>query len=339
MNSARILILHNDPVLPPDHPDAESEREVLEVVEVVEKRLAEAGFDVSRLAVSHDPAALLQGLNREEPDVVFNLFEGTGDDGSNEASVAGLLEWMNISFTGCPSRAMMLARDKPLAKRLLRGAGLPTPKFEVIESLPTRDCGLGWPVIVKPAMQDASVGLDQGSVVSDQAMLEKRIAWLLERYGAPVLVERFITGREFNVGVIEIPTLRSLPVAEIEFSANEFGEWTIVTYNAKWKPGSAEDLATPRKCPANIAPELSEQLQEMALAAFRLLGCRDYARVDFRVSSAGKPFILEVNPNPDFDPTCGFAGGLAAAGLSHSQFTVDLVKAALARRRVVTVAY
>src|SRR5262249_11402267 len=160
---------------------------------------------------------LLRGLSREEPDAVFNLFEGTGDDGSNEASVAGLLEWMHIGFTGSSSRAMMLARDKPLANRLLRGARLPTPEFEVLDGVPQQKAGWDWPVIVKPAMQDASVGLDQGSVVSDQASLEKRVGWLLDRYGPPVLVERFIPGREFNVGIIEIPSLRGLPVAEIEF--------------------------------------------------------------------------------------------------------------------------
>src|SRR5262245_16761309 len=168
MNSARILILHNDPILPPDHPDAESEREVLEVADVVEKYLDDAGFDICRLAVSHDPTVLLRGLRQKKPAVVFNLFEGTGDDGSNEASVAGLLEWMGIPFTGCPSQAMMLARNKPLSKQLLRGAGLPTPEFEVVDDLPFPEPDLNWPVIVKPAMQDASVGLDQGSVVSDR---------------------------------------------------------------------------------------------------------------------------------------------------------------------------
>src|SRR5438876_1048756 len=188
-------------------------------------------------------------------------------------------------------------------------------------------------------MQDASVGLDQGSVVIDQSSLEKRVSLLLEQYGAPVLIERFIPGREFNVGVVEIPALRSLPVAEIDFSEKDFGPWHIVTYDGKWRPGSPDDIATPPKCPANIVPELSRQIQEMALAAFRLLGCRDYARVDFRVSPAGQPFILEVNPNPDFHPTCGFARGLAAAGLHHSQFAIDLVHAALARRRATLTAF
>jgi D-alanine-D-alanine ligase len=336
MNFARILLLHNDPVLPTDHPDAESEREVLEVVDVVEKYLAQAGFCISRLAVSHDPAVLLRGLRQKKPEVVFNLFEGTGDDGSNEAAVAGLLEWMGIPFTGCPSQAMMLARNKPLTKRLLKGARLPTPEFEVVEDLPFPRCRLNWPVIVKPAMQDASVGLDQGSVVSDQPSLEKRITWLLEQYGPPVLVERFIPGREFNVGIVEFPALRSLPVAEIEFADKDFGPWPIVTYDAKWKPDSPDDAATPSRCPADIPADLSTRLQEIALGAFRLLGCRDYARVDFRVSPEGRPFILEVNPNPDFHPTCGFARGLSAAGLSHSQFAIDLVQAALARMQTRT---
>jgi D-alanine-D-alanine ligase len=275
----------------------------------------------------------LRGVRRSKPDAVFNLFEGTGDDGSNEAAVAGILEWMGIPFTGCPSQAMMVARNKPLAKRLLRGARLPTPEFEVVEDLRSYRCRLDWPVIIKPAMQDASVGVDQGSVVSDNSSLLERVTLLLEQYGPPALIERFIPGREFNVGIVEIPALRSLPVAEIEFVDNHFGLWHIVTYDAKWKSDSRDDIATPPRCPAQIGAALSNRLQELALRAFRLLGCRDYARVDFRVSPDGRPYILEVNPNPDFHPTCGFARGLAAAGLSHPQFAIDLVHAALARRR------
>jgi D-alanine-D-alanine ligase len=332
MSHPRVLILHNDPVLPEDHPDFESEREVLDVVEVVEEYLSDAGLATSRLAISHDPSALLDGLREQKPHVVFNLFEGTGDDGSTEAAVACLLEWTGTPFTGCPSQAMMLARNKPLAKRLLKETGLSTPEFDVIQTEPIPQCALDWPVIVKLAMQDASVGLDQGSVVSDQRGFQDRVSLLLEQYRQPVLVERFVPGREFNVGIIEIPSLRSLPVAEIEFVNKDGGFWPIVTYDAKWKVGSIDDIATPPCCPAKIPAELSAKLQEMALSAFRLLSCRDYARVDFRVSPNGLPFILEVNPNPDFHPHCGFARGLWAAGLSHAQFAVDLVHAALARR-------
>ncbi len=328
---ARVLILYNEPVLPADHPDAESEREILETVEAVHGHLAATGYGVSRLGVGRDPAALLSRLREHRPDVVFNLFEGLADVGHTEAHVAGLLDWLGVPFTGCPHQALSLARDKHLAKYLLQGAGLPTPGFFVVEELPVPDCPLGWPVIVKPANQDASVGLDQGSVVSDQLRLAERVAQLLEAYGPPVLVEEYIAGRELNVGLIEASDLRVLPISEIMFQEAGPGYWPIVTYDAKWKPGSRDYQATPPRYPAEVTPRLREKLAALAARAFRVLGCRDYARVDFRVRPTGQPFILEVNPNPDFSPNAGLAGGLAAAGLTHAQFTLQLVERAMAR--------
>jgi D-alanine-D-alanine ligase len=197
--------------------------------------------------------------------------------------------------------------------------------------MPVPENALGWPVIVKPADQDASVGLDQGSVVTDHEKLSERVAYLLETYGGSVLVEQFIRGREFNVGVVEAPELRVLPVSEILFTDPSPDFWPIVTYDGKWKPGSRDYESTPPKYPADVAPRLRLKLERLATAAFRLLACRDYARVDFRVSATGKPYILEVNPNPDFSPTAGLAGGLMSAGLTHAGFTVDLVRRALAR--------
>ena len=122
-----------------------------------------------------------------------------------------------------------------------------------------------------------------------------------------------------------------LPVSEILFTDPAPDFWPIVTYDAKWKPGSRDYESTPPKYPADVAPRLRGKVEKLAADAFRLLGCRDYARVDFRVSATGKPYILEVNPNPDFSPTAGLAGGLISAGLTHEAFTVDLVRRALAR--------
>jgi D-alanine-D-alanine ligase len=327
----RVVILFNEPVLPEDHPDAESEYEILFTVDEVEKILAGGGYDVRRLGVQRDPAVLVDGLQELKPDCVFNLFEGLADLYETEAYVAGMLEWLGIPFTGSPCQTLTLARRKHMTKYLLQGAGLPTADFFVVEELPVPSCRLGWPVIVKPAEQDASVGLDQGSVVTNQKSLEDRVAYLLETYGAPVLVEQFIPGREFNLGVIENSELLVLPVAEIEFIDQGPDYWPIVTYDAKWKPGSRDYEATPAKYPATVSPRLKEKLQALARDAFRLLGCRDYARVDFRVKPTGKPYILEVNPNPDLSPTAGLSGGLISAGLTHAQFTIDLVKRALAR--------
>jgi D-alanine-D-alanine ligase len=331
MRPTRVLVLYNEPVLPAHHPDAESEHEILYTVEVVAKTLLQAGFEVSRLGASADPGVLLAGLNNVRPDVVFNLFEGTADQSENEAHVAGLLEWLGVPFTGSPFQALCLARSKHLTKHLLQGACLPTPEFFVVEDLPVLPCPLEWPVIVKPAGQDASVGLDQGSVVTDQERLEARVAYLLQSYGPPVLVEQFVRGREFNVALIEAPALIVLPISEILFVDKDPDYWPIVTYDAKWKPGSRDYEATPPRYPADVSPKLAERLEVAARQAFKLLGCRDYARVDFRVRSSGRPYILEVNPNPDFSPTAGLTGALIAAGLTHAQFTVDLVRAALAR--------
>jgi D-alanine-D-alanine ligase len=329
--AARVLILYNEPVLPPDHHDAESEHEVLYTTDEVARELLEAGYEVTRLGVSREPGALLAGIRERRPDVIFNLFEGLADFNETEAHAAGLLEWLGIPYTGCPYQTICLARNKHLTKHLLKGAGLPTADFLVVGELPVPPCPLDWPVIVKPATQDASVGLDQGSVVTDQQRLQERVAYLLEHYGPPVLVEEFIKGREFNVGLIEAPDLRVLPISEILFVDKDPNYWPIVTYDAKWKPGSRDYEATPPRYPATVAPKLAAKVAELARQAFRLLGCRDYARVDFRVKPSGRPFILEVNPNPDFSPTAGLSGGLESAGLTHAQFTVQLVEMALAR--------
>jgi D-alanine-D-alanine ligase len=202
-----------------------------------------------------------------------------------------------------------------------------------VGGLPVGECPLAWPVIVKPSDQDASVGIDQGSVVSSPKQLEQRVKYLLDEYKAPVLVEEFIPGREFNVGLVENPELRVLPLEEIAFVRDEPGSWPIVTYDAKWKPGSADDRATPSKTSATVSPRLKSRLERLAKQAFRVLGCRDYARVDFRVKAPAKPYILEVNPNPSFNPNSGLACSLVAAGLPWEDFAVQTVQRALARGR------
>jgi D-alanine-D-alanine ligase len=326
----RVLILHNQPVLPEDHPDAESEHEILHTTEVVQRTLLQVGYEVCTLGVSRDPSVLIDGLSEQRPDVVFNLFEGLADLGETEAYVAGILEWLDVPYTGCPYQTLCLARSKHITKHLLAGADLPTAPFFVAEDVPVEDCPLDWPVFVKPATQDASVGVDQGSVVTDMDRLNERVAYLLETYGGPVLIEEFIRGREFSVGLVEAPELITLPVSEILFVEKDPDYWPIVTYNAKWKPGTRDYEATPPAYPARVSPRLRNRLQSLGKQAFRLLGCRDYARVDFRVRGS-KPFILEVNPNPDFSPSAGLSGGLQSAGISHEQFTTELVQRALSR--------
>ncbi|MBI3411827.1 MAG: D-alanine--D-alanine ligase [Planctomycetes bacterium] len=327
-----VLMLHNYPTLPLDHPDAASEHSVVEIAQTLGRILEEdAGFRTTSLGLKQDPTYLWAELKRRKPAVVFNLFEGNPDNPETEAYVAGLLQWKGIPFTGSPLRTLALARAKHLTKQLLRGAGLPTAEFFVVSELPVMNCPLEWPVIVKPAQQDASVGLAQDSVCTNQEQLESRVQFVLDNYGVPVLVEEFIAGREFNVALVELPELRALPPSEVIFPTDRPGYWPILTYECKWKPGTADYDATPPKYPADITPRLADRLCAIATEAYRLIGCRDYARVDFRVRPNGKPSILEVNPNPEISDDAGFAGSLSSAGLSYREFIVRLVEHALTK--------
>ena len=316
-----------------DHPDVIAEQDVVYTAEFVVEALARAGFQVSRLGVGRELEALLDGIRAACPDVVFNLFEGLSDQGYTEAYVAGVLEWLGLPFTGSPSQTLSLARNKPLTKFLLQGAGLPTAPFVVVERLPVPACDLGWPVIVKPSQQDASEGIDQGSVVAGREALERRVAQLLDAYGPPVLVERYISGRELAVALVAAPELRELPVSEVLFTDPDPGYWPIVTYDAKWRSGTRDFDATPVRAPADVPRAWAERLGALGRKAFALLGCRDYARVDFRVTADGDPYILEVNPNPDFSQTAGLARTLEVAGIHHAAFAARLVETALARGR------
>jgi D-alanine-D-alanine ligase len=333
---AQVLVLFNAPTLPADHPDAVAERDVLNSVEIIHGYLAEAGYEARRLGISANPGPLVEWLATEPPDAVFNLFEGTAVMNQTEATVAGILEWHGVPFTGCPMSAMVVCRQKALVKNLLRGAELPTADFVLIDDEPALASVAwkgSWPVFVKPANEDASVGIELGSVVATPLELRERLRWLARRYRPPFLVEAYLPGREFNVGVIDDPTPIVLPVSEIVFAPpTDDPSWKpVVTYASKWQPGSAEDLAALPRCPAAAPPALAEELRTLALAAYRLTGCRDYARVDLRLDAAGKPNILEVNPNPDFSPDAGLARALAASGRGHREFALRLVERLLKR--------
>lgn len=344
----RVLVLYNEPTLPADHPDAESEHDILYTADTVGRILQQAGLPVTRLGVTTDPTALIAGLKVAAPDVVFNLYEGTASWGNAEAYVSGILELLKIPYTGSPTQPLLLCRSKPLTKQLLAGAGLPTAKFMVVEQSPAPPCEFGWPVIVKPGLEDASIGIDQKSVVTSQAELDERVAYILKTYGGPVLVEQFIRGREFNCALIEtrqpersgLPDVRGrkghlepLPFSEILFvpPPETPDLWPIVSFDAKWRPGTRDFVATPAKNPAEVTPELHEKVASAAMAAFEIVGCRDYARVDFRVDEAGNVFILEVNPNPCISPLAGLAAGLETAKIPYPAFILGLVRCALQR--------
>jgi D-alanine-D-alanine ligase len=331
--SMRVLIAYNEPVLPPAHPEAESEREVLAAVEAIADHLTLAGCAVGQMAVGADFGAVRESLRKRQPDVVFNLFEGLGDDPQSECVFAQVLSDECASYTGCSSHTLWRAGRKDLAKKLFRQAGLSTPDFFVVESLPPADFTIEWPAIVKPAFRDASIGIDQRSVVTDRAQLERQLSRVAREHGFPVLVEQFIRGREISVAIIGWPELRVLAPVETRFAGNH-GDWPICTYNSKWDPDSRDYASTPLAYPADLTRSMVECLEDVARRAFRALGCHDFVTLDFRICPEGTPYLLEVNPNPGLKPTTCLTDLLHLAGTSYSDFLMNSVQAARARAQI-----
>jgi D-alanine-D-alanine ligase len=335
MTAPSVLVLFNQPILPVEHPDAGSEHDILETAEDTFDILKAAGFRTSQLGINYDPQPLLDLLKSKRPDAVFNLFEGIPTQTGTEVSAAALLEWLNIPFTGCPSSALALGRDKIRTKYLLSAAGIPTPDFVVIDSLPVPRWRRAWPAIVKPAYQDASVGIDQGSVVTSQKQLDDRVKFVLANYGPPVLVERFIAGREFHVNIVErrenplAPPL-VLPLAEIAFTSDRPGHWPIYTFIAKWDEASEEYASSPLRAPIELPADDFARIERIAQRAFRVLQCRDYARIDVRMDSENRFYVLEMNPNPYLN-SLALVNGLNATGRSHEWLLVEMALAAIGR--------
>ncbi len=332
-NPPRVLIVFNEPVLPVGHPHAASEADIIETVAEVQKVLPPNEFIVESFGYSRGPRRLLDKIEEWKPDVVFNLFEGEADRTATEIFHTGILEWMNVPFTGSSSSAMAFGRDKVRTKYLLQGAAIDTAPFQVAESLVVGHWPHAWPAIVKPATQDASVGIEQASVVTSQEQMEARVALVLEEFGGPVIIEQFVPGRELHVNLFDDPKTgrpRVVPPSEVRFEAGP-DYWPIYSYQGKWNEDSVEFKKSPLDTELVLPSPLAERVTDVCVAAYQLLGMRDYGRVDVRITPEGRPFVLEVNPNPYLNSII-LVEGLRRLDISFTAFIQNMVRSALARR-------
>ncbi|MBI3981514.1 MAG: hypothetical protein HY337_01280 [Gemmatimonadetes bacterium] len=279
------------------------------------------GHRVARVPVHHG----LNWLPRvRRAHLVFNLCEGIGAVSRYETFVAGTLELTGVPFTGAGAWTITICHDKPVVNALLQSAGVPVPRWCVptSERLPA-DFPL--PAIVKPAAEDASVGIDQSSVVTTRRALRARVAQLSMQYDR-VMVQHYIAGREIAVGIVGDHVL---PMSEIDFSRMPPGHWPILSFAAKWTAGCAEDEGSQPVCPAKLHPALARRIQVAAVDAWRAVRGYSYGRVDLRVDAKGQPWVLEVNPNPDISDDAGLSRMAQATGLSYDDLVLRIVELAL----------
>lgn len=305
------------------------------MADAIERSLRARGHRVER-AVAADPAWTLEQLRWTEPDVVFHLAESVDGDARDEARVAALCEWARLAHTGSPPIALAIALEKPLARALLRSKGVPIPRGFVMEKAdgPLPDLGVGKRWIVKPSREDASHGVSAESVVIGEDALRARVAWLVESYAQPALVEEFVDGRELNVSILGTGAdARALPLAEIDFSTFPKDRPRIVTYAAKWLEDSAEYKGSPSVPATRLSPAIERAAREAALAAYHEIGLAGYGRVDLRVCAQRGPVVIDVNPNPDLSPDAGLSKTAARAEITHEELVERIVEDAHARRR------
>jgi D-alanine-D-alanine ligase len=310
-----------------------SEESVAEMAQQAQEAVRSLGLATTLVPLQRSLLNFLNRVKELNPDALVNLCEGYCGRPQWESNVAGIFELLGLTFTGNAAKTLALCQDKFKAKAVLKAAGLPTAPAQLMLT-GEEPLELRFPLIVKPNAEDASLGVYPESVVRDEESLRCQVRRCLDSYKQPVLVEAFIDGREFNVSVLENGEARALPVSEIDFSAMPKDMPRILGYAAKWFEDHPLYKKTPPVCPAPIDDELRTRLQGLAEAAFRTMGCRDYARVDFRLDAKGRAFILEVNPNPDISTNAGYARALSAAGIEYAAFWNVMVDNALKRRPV-----
>ena len=297
----------------------------------VAEALRSAGHDAWTHAFGKDPGELISRLRSSGAEAVFNLSECPNLSPEKELHACALLELLRLPYTGNGPLALGICNSKALAKQLMIANGIPTPRFRLYTADPAGEPGLPYPLVVKPANEDGSAGITEDSVVADLAGLRRQVKWLREGFRQDSLVEEFVDGREFNVGVLGNGTAadpyRSLPPAELVYRNPR---WRLCTYESKWDTTHPSYAEIAPVCPAEAPPETAARLSEITLECARIFGLAGYARVDFRMNAEGELFVLEVNPNPDISPDAGMARAARAAGIPYPDLILEILRLGLA---------
>lgn len=332
-----VAVVHN---AAPELADADDEppsyaadAEIVEVAQIITSTLQDLGIPAQRYCADPSPQALIQTLKTSSKHTcIFNLVEGIDGEAWREAQFARELERAQLTFTGSPSSALAIAFRKDHTRKVLAAAKVPQAEGFVVSPDQELRYPARYPVFLKPANADGSIGIDMGSVIWDDAAYRERAQWIFTQFGCPCLVERYLPGAELNVAYVPSPDGEAIfSATAIDFSGYPSELAPIVSYDCKWTPGSPEYVA--QSVPATTLVDDATIAQAISAAkdAIAALGVRGYGRVDLRLDERGQAHVIDVNPNPDLHPEAGLAIAASHKGLSYPELILGIFTEAYQR--------
>jgi D-alanine-D-alanine ligase len=326
------LVYNADAGIIPDTPeDRGSTADLRAMIRDMARVLRSLGHRVTVVPLAHDLFTFQRKLRRLNPDVVFNQYDDVVHGALYEMRFAAMVRMMGFPLTGSPALALGLTRYKHMSATLLHGTGIPIPPCtELLEKVGDVDRHeWRFPLIVQPSQEHAGIGLDRDSVVRSKKALRQQVRRTVQTCSQPALVQLFLPGREFNVGIVGGKRARVMPLAEVNYGELPTDIPPIMSYAAKWIETSVEYKKTSVICPAVVEPELARQVSDIAMRAWRAVSAWGYGRVDIRLDETGQPRVLEVNCNASLEEGVALARSANRAGVSYAELLQMIIDAAL----------
>ena len=332
MKRLRILVLMHEDLVPPDPLNGQEVAGAEWKTEYdVVSTLRKLGHDVKPLGVKSDLGVLRSAVEDWKPHIAFNLLEEFDGVAVYDQNVVSYLELLHVPYTGCNPRGLMLARDKALSKKLFSFHRIPFPDFMVVPQGRTakRPKGLSFPLIVKSVTEEASHGISQASIVQDDVKLKERVEFIHVNIGTGALIERYIEGREFYVGVMGNGHVHVLPVWELIMDKLPDDARRIATERVKWSRAYQDKYGIRSEEAGNLPEGKAGEIQHLAKRVYRALGLSGYARIDVRMDAAGSVYVLEANPNPQISHDEDFSDSAEKDGYPYKDLLQELLNIGL----------
>lgn len=320
MTKRRVLVLVREGLIPPEDVKGMSEEEIdpfrmeLNVLNALEA----LGHETKVIGVYDDLSPIREALDAFTPQIIFMLLEEFHGVVTYDQAIASYLELQRQKYTGCNPRGLLLSHDKALSKKILTYHRIPTPRFVVFPKKravrPSKR--LEYPLLVKSATEDASLGISQASVVNDQPALIERITFMHEKIDTDVLVEEYIPGRELYVGVLGNDRVQTLPIWEVDFGSMS-EDVRIATRKVKWDRKYQKKHGIDTGLCKSLTPDMEKQVQHISKRVYKSLEMSGYARIDLRVREDGRVYVLEANANPDITYGEDFAESAETVGIKY----------------------